>query len=125
MRLLKMAIAYRKLGDLDRARRTLNALAALLQTTTEYESMTQLVNRELRTLDTQSSQQKLAFVQSMLKQAERHQQDEQTQAARKVWINLITLYDDDASLADEIGQAKRLLQATGDVDERSTTDAAP
>lgn len=125
MRLLKMAIAYRKLGDLDRARRTLNALAGLLQTTADYESMTQLVHRELRTLDTQSSQQKLAFVQSMLEQAARHQQNEQTQSARKVWISLITLYDGDVSLADEIGQAKRLLQTTDAADQPSTTDTAP
>ena len=125
MRLLKMAIAYRKLGDLDQARRTLNALAGLLQTNADLKSMTQLVNRELRTLDTQSSQQKLAFVQSMLEQAARHQQDEQTQSARKVWISLITLYDGDVSLADEIGQAKRLLQTTDAADQPSTTDTAP
>ncbi|MEO1994787.1 MAG: serine/threonine-protein kinase [Planctomycetaceae bacterium] len=123
MRLLKMAIAYRKLGDVVQARRTLNALAILLESHTEYESIAQLVTRELRTLDGRTAQQTAAFVQSMLDNAARHQQDGHTQRATEIWRSLIRVYDDDESLADQVGQAQQLLRTAKPVDDAPPSDS--
>jgi serine/threonine-protein kinase len=116
MRLLKMAIEYRKLGDVVQARRTLNALVILLESQSEYESISQLVTRELRTLDGRAAQQTAAFVQSMLDNAARHQRNGHTQRAREIWRSLIRVYDDDASLADQVGQAQQLLRSAKPID---------
>ena len=117
MRLLKMAIEYRSLGDLTRARQTLNALVVLLESNTEYEPISQLVTRELRTLD--GHKQTTAFVQSMLDNAAQYQQQGQTERARDIWRSLVTVYGADTLLTEQIDRARQLLRSTQPATETS------
>ena len=111
-RILNRVEHYRQLGQFTEAKQTLNSLRSLVADDPQQKSLVELIDQLLSSLDVAvlNIDERKTWIRQALQRADQALQENQPDKAREILTAVVTLYGQDADVAELAAEAKTQLE---------------